>query len=285
MTDGPRYDPAELSVPAGAKVNLTVVNTGSIDHSFTLLNRPNFVVNRSWTPTELDAYFVANGSQANVSVSGGGNVTLSLTFNSVQAGFSFEFLSQVPYQFQAGMFGFLNVTGGSAGPGLVANVTAAVAGTAWLEPAIAVDTAAFPVAIDMQVINAGSSAHTFWLEAQPNYTLQSGNFTSYFTQHPPAAQVTLSSNPGEAVWANFTLSKPGVYEFICNVPGHFANGMFGFLYVGVPAPAQAAAPSSELVSAWVLYGAAGLLGLGGLLAAAAFLVGRFPRGPPGGGHY
>ena len=284
MTDQPAFDPSDLLVASGTILNLSITNLGSYNHSFTLVNRPNFILNESWTPGELNAYFSANGSQVDVNVAPGGVRNVSLTFSDAQAGFSYEFVSVVPFQFQAGMFGFLNVTGAPSGPGIVANVSASSTAFAWLPPAIEIDTTAFPVTVDMQITNAGSNAHTFELAAQPNVTLLSGNFTTYFTQHPPAAFVNVPSSPGTVAWANFTLSKPGIYEYICTIPGHFTGGMYGYMYVGVAAPATEAPPSTEIVSEWVLVGGALLLGLGGLLAAAALLVGRFPRGPPTGGH-
>ncbi|HTT26673.1 MAG TPA: hypothetical protein VMH90_06925, partial [Thermoplasmata archaeon] len=117
------------------------------------------------------------------------------------------------------------------------------------------------------------------------YTLLPGNFTQYFQAHPPAASVDVPTQPGAFVWANFTLKSPGTYEFICNVPGHFTAGMFGFLYVGVPLPPPVIPPSTAIVSVWILYSGGGLLGVGGILAAAGLLVGRFPRSPPpSGGH-
>jgi uncharacterized cupredoxin-like copper-binding protein len=285
LTDRPSFDPKYVTVVAPAKVNVTLVNTGEYNHSFTLATRPNFLLNSSWTPTELNAYFHVNGSQVNVSVAGGARSSVSFSLTSAQSGFSYEVVSQVAYQFQAGMFGFLNVTGASAGAGMVAAVNASATALAWLPNEIGVNTTSFPLTIDMQIWNAGSNTHTFWLEGQPNYTLLPGNFTQYFQSHPPAASVNVPNTAGTFVWANFTLKGPGVYEFVCNVPGHFSGGMFGFLYVGVPLPTPAVPPSVDIVSPWILYTGGGLLGLGGVLAAAGLLVGRFPRSPPSaGGH-
>lgn len=284
LTDAPSFDPSYLTVAAPSSLHLTLVNQGQIAHSFTLVNRPNFVLNRSWDPVALDAYFTANGSQVNVTLSGGNQTTVVLNFTGEQTGFSYEFVSQVPYQFQAGMLGFLNLTGAPSGPGLVANVSASATQLAWLPDAIGINTSAFPVVVDMAISNDGSNGHTFYLEGQPNYTLDPGNFSQYFAAHPPLVGMNVPTNPGQVEWANFTIQHPGVYEYICTVPGHFLAGMFGFLYVGVPVPAAPVAPSTAIVSVWVLYGGASLLGIGALLAVAALLVGRFPRSPPSAGH-
>ena len=36
--------------------------------------------------------------------------------------------------------------------------------------------------------------------------------------------------PGDASWVTLAL-KPGRYELVCNLPGHYANGMYGSLTV------------------------------------------------------
>jgi uncharacterized cupredoxin-like copper-binding protein len=285
LTDRPAFAPKYLTVNGPAKVNLTLVNQGTIAHTFTLVSRPNFVLNTSETPTQLNQFFAKNLSQTNVTVAGGNSTTVQITFTSIQVGYSYEFVSQIAYQFQAGMFGFLNVSGAPSGPGLMAQVNASATALAWVPNLVGINASAFPVTIDMQVFNQGSSTHTFYLEGQSNYTLLPGNFTQYFLDHPPLASVNLPTNPGDSVWANFTLTQPGIYEYICTVPGHFAAGMNGFLYVDEPLPAPVIPPSTAIVSEWVLFAGGGLLGVGGLLAAAGLLVGRFPRSPPSsGGH-
>jgi hypothetical protein len=81
------------------------------------------------------------------------------------------------------------------------------------------------------------------------------------------------------VWANFTVPGPGVYQYICTVSGHFANGMTGFLYVGVVPPPQAAPPSTAIVESWVLVGSGMLLAVGIVVAVATMFVGRIPTAP------
>jgi uncharacterized cupredoxin-like copper-binding protein len=280
LTDAPSYTPADLLAPAGDTINLTLVNQGEIVHTFTLSNNANLVLNRSWTPGDLNSYLIKNGSQVNVSVAPGATVHTNVSSQSSQAGDSYEFFSAEPYQFQAGMFGFLNFTGAPTGPGVVANISTAATELAFVPDAVEINTSSFPVAIDLQISNLGSNSHTWWLEAQPNYSLNPGNFTDYFNAHPPLADVNVPTSPGAVVWANFTILHPGVYEYICTIPGHFSSGMNGSLYVGVPAPIPAAPLSTAIVMPWVLYGGFGLLGVGAVLAGAALLVGRSP--PPTG---
>lgn len=284
LTDAPSFGPNNLSVAAGALVKIELHNVGSYNHSFTLANQSGKVLNTSWDPVELDHYFSVNASQANVTLAPGGTRTVNLSFPARDAGASFEFTSIVPYQLAAGMLGYLNVTGPPSGPGEVLDVATSSTQLAFLPAVLAVNVSSYPVTVDIAVSNLGSNAHTFWLESQPNETLNPGNFSSYFQANPPLADVAVPTSPGAVVWANFTVKGPGVYEFICTIPGHFAAGMDGNLYVGVPPPAVSAPPSTEIVSVWVLWGGAAILAVGTLLAAAGLLVGRFPRPPPSAGH-
>lgn len=272
-TDAPAFVPNGLSAPAGDRLSLHLVNHGTYDHTFTLATNGSVVLPRTLSPGALYRYFQTNGSWLNVSLPPGASRFANVSIPAAAAGESFEFVSVVPYQFQAGMSGFLNVTAAPAGPGTVLG-TNATTGLSFVPNLLGVQPTHYPVAIDVLVTNVGSLPHTFTIESQPNVTLSPTSFYATFHTAPPAANVSIP-NPGSAVWANFTLSKPGVYEFICEVAGHFANGMDGYLYVGIPVPAVAA-PSTSLVSPELLEGGGALLGLGVVLVVAATLTGRFP---------
>jgi len=119
---------------------------------------------------------------------------------------------------------------------------------------------------------------------QADVNLTPGNFSSYFSVHAPLASVTVPTTPGQVIWANFTIPKAGVYQFVCEIPGHFAAGMVGYLYVGVAPPAVAPPPSTAIVEPILLLGGGALLGIGAFLALSASLVGRFPPRAPSGHH-
>ena len=282
LTDAPAFDPSTLEVPASAGVSLELANHGAFDHSFTLSTVSGHVLSPSLSPQALGAFFAANGSVANVTVAPGATAFVNFSLpTGASAGSSYEFVSVVPFQFQAGMRGFLNVTGAPSGPGLVFEEKATDQ-FQFLPAALGANPSAFPATIDVQVTNAGSAAHTWTIAAQPNVTLGFGNYSKYFADHPPAASVAFTAG-GQTEWANFTVLKPGVYEYICTISGHFANGMYGFLYVGVPVPGNVTPPSTEIVQEGVLLGAGSLLGIGGLFALAGSFSGRFPRRPDGEG--
>jgi uncharacterized cupredoxin-like copper-binding protein len=261
-------------------VDVHLKNVGSFAHTFTVSAVANHSLNRSWTPAQLSAFFHANGSLANVSVAPGTSTWSNFTLPSNSAGSSFEFVSLVPYQFQAGMFGFLNVTGGASRGAVQLTEQTAGAGLAFVPAALQANAIGYPVTVDVGVSNLGSTPHTWTLVGQADVNLTPGNFSSYFQAHPAAANVNVPSTPGAVVWANFTIPKAGVYQFLCEIPGHFAAGMVGYLYVGVPAPTQSGPPSDALVAPILLVGAGALIGVGVVLAAAASLVGRIPPAAP-----
>ena len=281
MTDTPRFEPRSLLGASASTLTVHLVNQGVYDHTFTVSRRPGVTLNTSWTPAELSSFFARNGSLANVSVAPGQQAYAKVSLNASTGGDSFEFVSLIPFQFQAGMFGFINVT--STGPGLKLSENTSDA-LQFVPNQLSASPTHFPASIDVLVTNTGSLGHTFTLAAQSNFSLSPTNFTSYFASHPPLVSVTVPSGAGSSVWANFTISTPGVYQYICEVPGHFASGMDGFLYVDIPVPALPAPPSSAIVESWVLAGSGALLAIGILLAVVASFTGRFPRRPGSGSH-
>jgi uncharacterized cupredoxin-like copper-binding protein len=281
LTDAPAFSPHFLNVPAGTSLSILLDNVGQFNHTFTLAATPNVQLSPSVSPLGVYQFFQKYGTLANVSLVPGGQSWANVTFNASAGVSSFEFASVIPYQFQAGMFGYLNVT--SVGPGLVLseNTTDQLQ---FIPNTLSASPPHYPVVVDVQVTNQGSFGHTFTVVPQSNVTLSASNFTQYFAAHPALVSATVPSGAGSSVWANFTISGPGVYQYICQVPGHFANGMSGLLYVGVSVPMPPAPPSTALVESWVLAGSAVLLAIGLTLVAVASFTGRFRRSPGAGSH-
>jgi len=282
LTDTPAFAPRYLNATASGPLNLSIHldNIGGLAHTFTVAAQTGVVLNRSWSPQQLDAYFVANGSLISANVSAGTSVWANFTFPASNAPRAFEFVSTIPYQFQAGMWGFLNLT--PAGPTLALSDNAT--NNLQFVPSLLSGGPSVHggATFDIKVTNLGDLSHTFTVSSQVNITLTStGNFSKY----APLVNVSIPSTTGGSVWANFTVPGVGVYEFACTVPGHFAGGMYGFLYVGVAVPAPPAAPSTALVEVPVLAGSAVLLGVGLALALAVSYGGRFPKKPASPGHH
>jgi uncharacterized cupredoxin-like copper-binding protein len=276
MTDAPAFTPRSLVAPAGTNLSIHLVNQGDFNHTFTLSKVPNVVLSSSWTPTELYSFFDKNGSLANVSVGPGGSAWANVTFNSSVGGDSFEFVSVVPYQFQAGMWGFVNLT--VTGPGLLLSENT-TDGYAFVPDVLSASPVHYPVKLDVLVTNTGSLDHTFTLSPLSNYTISPANFTQFFATNAPIVSVPINSGAGTTAWANFTVRGPGIYQYICEIDSHFANGMTGLLYVGIPPPPAPPPLSTALVDSWVLVGSAVLVGVGVLIAAIASYSGRFPSPP------
>ncbi|MCI4341869.1 MAG: plastocyanin/azurin family copper-binding protein [Thermoplasmata archaeon] len=278
LTDAPAFVPARLvGAEAGALVTVHLNNTGSLNHSFTLVRSANVVLNRSWDPEQLQHFFSTNGSLANVSAAPGRSASVSFTLPTT-LGASYEFTSLVPYQFQAGMLGFLNVSAGAGTP-LTEQTTDQLK---FLPDALVVNATSYPITIDVQITNGGSFAHTWTLVAQANVFPTPQNYSNYFGKHAPLANAAINS-PGQVVWANFSIPAQGEYEYLCTTSGHFAAGMNGTLFVGVQPPALSPPLSTALVQVDVLAGAGLLLGVGVVLATATNFMGRFP--PKTAGHH
>ena len=278
LTDAPAFVPNALSANPNSTFSLKLVNQGAFNHTFTLSKVPNVVLNTSWSPSSLDSFFADNGSLANVSVAPGATAYANVTFNASVSGDTFEFVSVVPYQFQAGMYGFLTMAITGPGLELMENTTDSFA---FVPAVLAANATHYPIKLDVLVTNQGSLAHTFTVSPLSNYTLSPANFTSTFATNAPLVSQSINSGVGTTAWANFTVRGPGVYQYICTVPSHFANGMTGFLYVGVPAPPPTAPPSTAVVDTWILVGSAVLLGIGVVVAIVAAYTGRFPSKPAG----
>ena len=276
LTDAPSFQPDAIAVPSGSNVTFHLMNVGRLSHSFTLARQPNVTLDPAWSPSQLDAYFAGNGSLANQTLAGGSNASVAVDFAGAASVGRFEFVSVVPYQFQAGMLGFVTVTPSAGGNATTLdNTTDALA---FVPQNLYVGTTAgmhFPIVIHVQVINLGGIPHTFTVAPQTNVTVTVANFTSYFVQHAPLTNVTVPTGSGNFIWANFTMSGPGVYMFICEEPGHFAAGMYGFLYVDVPLPSPAT-PTTGIFLVGILAGAGGLVVVGIVLAVIGSYGGRFP---------
>ena len=279
LTDTPAFEPRSLSatVSGAVAVSVHLDNTGGIVHTFTLVNasQTGVVLNRSWTPQNLSAYFVAEPPLKNVSVAAHSTAWANFSLVSSPAFRSLEFVSTIPYQFQAGMWGFLNLT--PTGPAVLLSENTTNAPGFQPDLLSAGPTVHGAVNLHVLVTNLGDLAHTFTVSSQPNVTFTSlASFQAYPTL--VSATVPSSGSPPE-VWANFTVPAVGVYEYVCTVTGHFVAGMSGFLYVGVPVPEPPPTPSTVIVGVPILVGAAVLLAVGVALTAATAYTGRFPKGP------
>lgn len=280
LTDTPAFAPRFLTAAPGTSVSIHLHNIGTIPHSFTLSNVSKLPLLQNWTPTQLNQTFHAHPPLANVTVAAGSSAYANFSIGANLSFASLEFVSLIPYQFQTGMWGFLNITSNSPPLTTTVNTTDQFA---FVPAALGVEPSSFPTNVAILVTNLGVLSHTFTVSAKANVQLGT---VAGLTGNATLVNVSVPTATPKTVWANFTIYAPGVYEFVCTVAGHFQNGMFGFLYAGVPVPPPAAAPSTQIVDAWLLGGSLALVGIAGLILLVATLTGRLPSPPrgPHGGH-
>jgi uncharacterized cupredoxin-like copper-binding protein len=281
----PAFVPNTIQVTSGQNLTIELVNNGTYNHTFTMSSNATERFPLNWSPTQLSAYFTAHKPLVNASMPAHSTTFVNLSVNATMAGGHFEFVSLVPYQFQAGLYGFLNVT-----PPISSVLTFYVNASDSLkfisDELNASSVTTFPIGVTVFFGTLGVLSHTFTLSPLPNYNLSSANYSTFFTQHLPLVSIPVPLAAGSYNNGSFVISAPGYYEYICTIPGHFASGMYGFLYVGVPAPAPTLVvnQSTALVQSEVLIGGGSLLGIGVILAAAASIAGRIPPSKPGEGH-
>ena len=69
-------------------------------------------------------------------------------------------------------------------------------------------------------------------------TTTSTQLNALFTQYGYLAPELNVSGAGQQVTETFTSPGPGWYEFVCQVEGHFQEGMYGFIAFGMPLPSN-----------------------------------------------
>lgn len=130
--------------------------------------------------------------------------------------------------------------------------------------------------VTIDITNLGSTPHTFTLSSLVNYTLPSSgntNLTSFIASHPPYYSINIPGTPGtDVATAVFTAPTTiGSYQFFCLEPGHFAEGMTGFLGVGVSVGPPAAPPGIGL-PVFIIAGV--IVGLVIMAIVLGFVIGR-----------
>jgi plastocyanin len=98
-SDDFRYDPAAVTVPAGAEVTLTFENVGTLEHNWVL-------VSNDIAPEEATEADAINNADAGV-IAGGESITF--TFTAPEEPGTYQYVCTVPGHAAAGMVGTLTV--------------------------------------------------------------------------------------------------------------------------------------------------------------------------------
>lgn len=144
--------------------------------------------------------------------------------------------------------------------------------------------------VSVQFTDDSPLEHSFTISSREGFVIPTGDtpieLEQFLESYPPLLSLTVTGS-GDVAIGNFTSpALPGWYEFVCNVSGHFQNGMYGFVAFGEDLPTNLTRTVREGI---VL----GHLGLGDAVAItgifAALLLGLFlwrrrrstPPRPPG----
>jgi len=125
--------------------------------------------------------------------------------------------------------------------------------------------------------------HTFTIIGRQGWVIPSSISESAFDalawgSSPKAlynANATSSGTSGEQVIGNFTSPAIGWYEFVCTEPGHFQNGMYGFIAFGEPLPPNltvSAASTDPGIAVFIIVGT--IVTLVVIALVLGFVVGR-----------
>ncbi len=98
------FDPAEVSVPAGEEITVTVNNVGSVEHNWIVLARGTRIAEESEIPDDLAGFALV----ASETLDPGSSATVTFTATS---GDAYQIICSLPGHFTAGMEGRLRVEG------------------------------------------------------------------------------------------------------------------------------------------------------------------------------
>jgi uncharacterized cupredoxin-like copper-binding protein len=125
--------------------------------------------------------------------------------------------------------------------------------------------------------------HTFWIIGKQGWVIPTDASSSEIDQlafgHSPAAlffaNASAVGTTGDIVTKTFTSPGVGWYEFVCTEPGHFTNGMYGFIAFGENLPANltvSAASTDPGAAVFIIVGT--IVALVVIALVLGFVVGR-----------
>ncbi len=253
----------ENVVSANSTIALVLYNNGTTTHSFSVYMLRNQVISATTdnTPAKLNTTW-ATAPGPNFWLPGGTNLSTTLNFSDPG---TYQVVSLYPYQFQSGFTTTITVlpAGSATKTYVFDNATSALT----FVPAILTAPANTPIVFE---VTAQQGGHTFSIDMTSNdTTLVTG--TSLPSPLPPGlanTPVNLElNNQGQTYASAPTILKAGVYWFVCEIPGHFQQGMWGKIYVGlIPSPP----PNVPQITQVMQYGYLALAGI--IVSGAAFLV-------------
>jgi uncharacterized cupredoxin-like copper-binding protein len=94
--------------------------------------------------------------------------------------------------------------------------------------------------VTVSLTDAASVPHTFTIIGREGWvipaTISATDFSNLVFGTSPPVLFNLDVNTTGTVSGSFTAPAPGWYEFVCTEPGHFQEGMYGFIAFGMNLP-------------------------------------------------
>ncbi len=101
--------------------------------------------------------------------------------------------------------------------------------------------------ITVTLTNADNLPHSFTISSREGFEIPTSDtptqLDQLFVTYPAIYSALVSSSGSQSVGTFVSPSAPGRYEFICNVSGHFQNGMYGFIAFGESLPSNLTPPT------------------------------------------
>lgn len=152
----------------------------------------------------------------------------------------------------AGMTGFLGTARGASAGTCAANVTVQASDYFWTSnDGNGATIGEVCKTVTFNVVNTGSTQHTFTVSNQVNKTDTSATDTTYFSWPDLYYSQSLnqSGSAGGTLTVKITFGAPGAYEYTC-IP-HYGLGMFGEIYV-LEAPPSPPPPPPAFEPFWYI---------------------------------
>jgi plastocyanin len=128
--------------------------------------------------------------------------------------------------------------------------------------------------VHVTVTQLGTIDHTFTLSPTAGFTFpttdSAGDLDSYFSAHAPLVDVQVGTTTGGHYFGNFTAPPVGVYEYVCEEPGHFPS-MSGLLGSG-EAPGSLSTNTGPGAPVYIIAGS--IVGLVIIALVLGFVVGK-----------
>jgi len=89
--------------------------------------------------------------------------------------------------------------------------------------------------------------HSFTISSRQGFVIPTSytpqQLTHFFAEYPPLISLLVNYSGAQSFGTFPSPATPGWYEFVCNVSGHFENGMYGFIAFGENLPTNLTPPS------------------------------------------